>query len=122
MSHENVELVERVLGEAQDRPSALWEVLDDEVVWEIGTLDIPDAGTTEWRGPGGVREFFRSWTGPFDEWGYEVVEVIDAGDSVVAHIPRDAPFREGRGARGRGRGAVAMSDRFVALEAAGLRG
>jgi ketosteroid isomerase-like protein len=86
MSQQNVELVDRVLREAQHRPSALWEVLDDDVVWEIGTLDIPDAETTQWRGPAGVREFFRSWTGPFDEWGYAVGEVIDAGDSVVAHI------------------------------------
>jgi ketosteroid isomerase-like protein len=86
MSQQNVGLVERVLREAQHRPSALWEVLDDDVVWEIGTLDIPDAETTQWRGPAGVREFFRNWIGPFDEWGYEVGEVIDAGDSVVAHI------------------------------------
>jgi hypothetical protein len=69
MSQQNVELVERVLHEAQHRPAALWEVLDDGVVWEIGTLEIPDAGTTAWRGPAGVREFFRRWTGPSTSGG-----------------------------------------------------
>jgi hypothetical protein len=61
MSREAVEMVERVLAEARHRPAALWEVLDDEVVWEVGALDSPDAGGTEWRGPAGVREFFRRW-------------------------------------------------------------
>jgi ketosteroid isomerase-like protein len=79
-------MVERVLNEARDRPAALYEILDDEVLWDIGALDIPDAGTTQRRGPAGVREFFRRWVGPFDGWGYEVGDVIDAGDSVVAHI------------------------------------
>jgi ketosteroid isomerase-like protein len=86
MSQQNVELVERVLGEAQHNPDALWEVLDDQVLWEPGHLDIPDAGPTNWRGPAGVQEFFRRWIGPFDDWGYEVGEMIDAGDSVVAHV------------------------------------
>jgi len=100
MSQQNVELVLRVLDEAQHDPSALWEVLDDEVLWEVGALDIPDSGGT-WRGPAGVREFFRRWVGPFDEWGYEVGEVIDAGDSVVAHIHQ-------RG-QGKGSGAIVES-------------
>jgi SnoaL-like domain len=79
MSQENVQLVERVLEEAKHNPAALWEVLDDEVIWEVGNLDIPDAGATHWHGPGGVREFFRRWVGPFDEWGYEVGEVMMLG-------------------------------------------
>ena len=86
MSQQNLELVRRVLGEAQHNPAALWDVLDDEVLWELRDLDLPDAGPAQWHGPAGVKEFFRRWTGPFDEWGYEVSEMIDAGDSVVAHI------------------------------------
>ncbi len=34
MSQRNLELVRRVLGEAQHNPAAMWEVLDDEVIWE----------------------------------------------------------------------------------------
>jgi ketosteroid isomerase-like protein len=101
MSRENVEMIERVLDQAQHNPVALWEILDDEVRWDVGALDIPDAGATYWRGPEGVREFFRRWVGPFDEWGYEVAEVIDAGDSVVVHIHQWG--------RGKGSGATVKS-------------
>jgi ketosteroid isomerase-like protein len=86
MSRENLEMVERVLALARDRPEALWEVLDHDVVWDVETLDIPDSPERYWHGPAGVREFFRRWVGPFDEWGYEVGELIEAGDSVVAEI------------------------------------
>jgi ketosteroid isomerase-like protein len=133
MSRETVEMVERVLAEAQHRPAALWEVLDDEVIWEVGALDIPDVAGTAWQGPAAVREFFRRWIGPFDEWGYDVGDVIDAGDSVVVQIRQ----------RGRGKGsgvtvesrfwlvwtiragkvvhATAHPEKADALEAAGLR-
>jgi ketosteroid isomerase-like protein len=133
MSTENLELVKRVLEESRSDPTALWEILDDGVVWEVGTLDIPDAGAPEWHGPAGVREFFRRWVGPFDEWDYEVSELIDAGDSVIAHIHQWG--------RGKGSGAMVESrfwqvwslrggrivrathhgERAEALAAAGLR-
>jgi hypothetical protein len=32
MSKQNVDLVRRVLGEAQHNPAALWDLLDDEVL------------------------------------------------------------------------------------------
>jgi ketosteroid isomerase-like protein len=103
MSTENVELVRRVLEESRSDPTALWEILDDEVVWEVGTLEIPDISATNWRGPAGVREFFRRWVEPFAEWDYEVGELLDAGDSVIAHIHQ----------WGRGRGSgVMVESRF----------
>ena len=85
MSRENVELVERMLREAQHNPDALYEVLDDDVHWDVEALNLPDTPPT-YCGPEGVREFFRRWVGTFDEWGFQPVEMIDAGDSVVAHI------------------------------------
>jgi SnoaL-like domain len=101
MSQQNMELVRRVLGEAQHHPPALWDLLDDEVLWELGQLALPDAGPAQWHGPAGVQEFFRRWIGPIDEWGYEVGEMIDAGDSVVAHIHQ----------WGRGKAAAPQSNR-----------
>jgi ketosteroid isomerase-like protein len=86
VSQENVDLVRRVLREAQHNPPALWDILDDEVLWDAGDLELPDARPAQWHGPAGVQEFFRRWIGPFDEWGYEVGEMIDAGDTVVAHV------------------------------------
>jgi ketosteroid isomerase-like protein len=103
MSQQNVEIVEQVLERARHDPDALFEALDDEVRWEVGGLDIPDVESAHWRGPAGVREFFRRWIGPFDAWDYEVVEVIDAGDSVVAQIHQ----------WGRGKGSgVTVESRF----------
>jgi ketosteroid isomerase-like protein len=132
MSQENVELVLGVLDQARHNPTALWEVLDDDVRWEVGALDIPDSGGT-WHGPEGVREFFRRWVGPFEEWSYEFGDVIDAGDSVVVRIHQWG--------RGKGSGVTvesrfwqvwtlrdgkvvrwqAIGDKDEALEAVGLR-
>ncbi len=55
-------------------------------------------GPPKYHGPEGAREFFRTWTGAFEEFGYEVEEVIDASDAVVVHLHQ----------RGRGRGSGAM--------------
>jgi ketosteroid isomerase-like protein len=132
VSRENVEMIERMLGQAQRNPAALYEILDEEVRWDVAALDVPDGGPT-YHGPEGVRDFFRRWVGTFDEWGYEVGEVIDAGDSVVVQVRQ----------WGRGKGSgVAVDQRFwqvwtihdgkvirgtfhteeaEALEAAGLR-
>src|SRR5215208_5474999 len=132
MSQENVELVLRVLDDARQNPAALWQVLDEEVQWEVGALDIPDSGGT-WHGPDGVREFFRRWVGPFDEWGYEFGEAIDAGDSVVVRIHQwgrgkgsgvtvESEFwqvwtvRDGKVVRG-----THHAEKAEALQAAGLR-
>jgi ketosteroid isomerase-like protein len=132
MSLENVKMIERMLDQAQRDPAALFEVLDDEVRWEVGPLDLPDSRAT-YCGPAGVREFFRRWVGTFDEWGYEVGEVIDAGDSVVVHIhqwgrgkgsgaPVESHFwqvwtvRDGKVVRG-----THHSEKAEALEAGGLR-
>ena len=81
----------------------------------------------------GRKEFFRRWVGPFDEWGVEIVEAIDVGDSVLAHVHQWG--------RGKGSGATVEDshwqvwtvrdgkvvrvtlrvDRDEALEAVGLR-
>ena len=85
MSRENVDLIQRVLGEAQHNPAALYDIVDDTARWEVGALTMPDMPPT-YHGPAGIKEFFRRWVGAFDEWGYEVREAIDAGDSVVVRI------------------------------------
>ena len=101
MAQENVELVLRVLDQARHKPTALWDVLDDELQWEVGTLDLPDSGGI-WHGPTGVKEFFRRWVGPFDDWSYEFGNVIDAGDSVVVRV--------NQWGRGKGSGVTVESE------------
>jgi ketosteroid isomerase-like protein len=85
MSAENVEIVRRLYERTLRDGSALAEFLDDEVEWELGEFRMPDWAETV-HGPAAVLEFFHRWTAPFDEWGWEVIEVIDAGDDVVAHL------------------------------------
>jgi len=81
---ENVDLITRMLARARDDPSALAAVLHEDVEFDVAGAN-PEGGQA-FRGPAGARRFFREWTGAFEDWGYDVVEVIDAGDSVVVNI------------------------------------
>ena len=98
MSQENVRSVRRFLDHAREDPDA-WDIFDQDVLWEVGALAIPDIPATS-RGPDGVREFFRRWVGAFEGWAYEVEEVIEAGDAVAIHLHQ----------WGRGKGSGAMVD------------
>jgi ketosteroid isomerase-like protein len=84
MSRDNVRSVRRFLDHAREDPD-VWDIFDEDVLWEVGALVIPDVPATS-RGPDGVREFFRHWVGAFEGWAYEVEEVIDAGDAVAVRI------------------------------------
>jgi ketosteroid isomerase-like protein len=130
MSNENVEIVRRMYEESKSRPEALFEFLDEAVEWETSALNLP--GTPQGRGRETVRSFFRSWTGAFEEWGYEADELIGAGDTVLARIHQWGrgkasgvtvenrfwqvwTLREGKGIR-----ATHHLDKAEALTAAGL--
>jgi ketosteroid isomerase-like protein len=82
VSKKNVEIVARALEAAPTDPETFFAVFDQDLDWDTSSGVLPDA-KTDYRGPGGVREFFRRWIGPFDDFGYELEEVIDAGDSVI---------------------------------------
>ena len=102
MPEGNAELVRRVLSEARENPAAFLEIVDDEARWESGPHDIVD-GPGLYRGPAGVREFFRRWVGAFDNWDYEIGEMTEVGDWVVFHMRQ----------RGRGKGSgVPVTDNF----------
>ena len=81
-----------------------------------------------------MREFFRRWVGAFEDWAYEVEEVIDARDAVAVQLHQwgrgkgsgatvDLHFwevwivRDGRVVR-----VTHWVDEADALEAAGLSG
>ena len=81
---ENIEVVRRMLDEVQERPEALYEILDEDVEWETGDFGLPSPATG--RGPETIRAFFRSWIGAFEDWGFEVEELIEGKDSVVVRI------------------------------------
>jgi ketosteroid isomerase-like protein len=96
MSRENVELIQRFYGRVQADPSVWDELLDADAEFDVRELN-PEGGTP-FRGPDGAKEFFRRWIGAFQEWDYDVVEMIDEGTLVAACIHQ----------RGRGKASGAM--------------
>jgi ketosteroid isomerase-like protein len=80
MSQKHVETLMRAFDLVGEDPEAFYSIFDERVEWHTGFV-FPDA--TSYRGVDGVREFFRTWIGTFEDWGFEVEEVLDIGDSVV---------------------------------------
>jgi ketosteroid isomerase-like protein len=126
----NAELLRDRMGRAYAEPDAFFEIVHPDVEWDIRDSSSPMAGL--YRGRGAVRDFYRRWAGAFSDWSYELEELIDGGDLVVAFV------RE----RGHGRGSgvevtmqrasvwtfrdgmvvrfQSFGDRGAALDAAGL--
>jgi ketosteroid isomerase-like protein len=127
----NRELLQERLGKGYSDPEAFFEIVHPDVVWDIRESSSPMAGL--YHGRDAVREFYRRWAGAFSDWSYELEELIEADDKVVAFV------RE----RGHGRGSgvevemqranvwtfadgmvihfQSLGDRDSALAAAGLR-
>lgn len=82
MSDENVAIVRGMFERfaAGDYEAAM-EVVHPEVVWEDPDL-IPGRGTH--RGREGVARWFSRWLGAWETFTVEPLELINAGDEVVA--------------------------------------
>ena len=80
MSEENVEIVRRMFEaySTGDNAAAL-AAFDPDVEYDM-TLLRPDGGV--FQGPDGVAEAMRTWTGAFEDWRFEIEEMIDADDRV----------------------------------------
>jgi ketosteroid isomerase-like protein len=82
MSHENVELVRRVLNsfnkEGDDAAAAFY---DPAVVLDNSQSPFPDAGV--YRGLEGVRKWFEGLAEAFGDFKYEVEALQDLGDQVA---------------------------------------
>ena len=82
MSEDNVEIVQRAFAASAD--SGIEAVLpfyaEDIVLYSVP--EWPD--DSEYHGHEGAMKLERQWTENFDEFGFEVQALHDAGDSVVA--------------------------------------
>lgn len=79
MSEENVEVVRRAFEASKRRDNdEVFPLYDPEVEIESGY------DGRVYRGPGGVRAFFRDWLEVWDEIDWEAEEWIDGGDRVIA--------------------------------------
>ena len=80
MSQENVEVVQRFVDHWNATGEPPWAEIDSDAVWVIDPSSFV-AGT--YRGHEGIRTLLRLTAEVFDDFRYEVDEMVDAGDSVV---------------------------------------
>ena len=82
MSQENVERLRAALESYnQEGPEAIISLLDPDVEW---IADRSDMGRVTYRGRDGVRKSFEELYEGFDKLGFDVKELIDAGDHIIA--------------------------------------
>ena len=89
MSHENVEIVRKVI-EAHERGdfATVFAAYDPQVEWNVtrtqedamGGLDLEPV----YYGRAGIRTFWRAWFAAWEQVSFEYQEFIDAGDKVVS--------------------------------------
>ena len=141
MSEESVELVKRLLEMFDAREhEAVFAFYDPNIEWDATSMGgdsanpIPDELREIYHGHEGVRTYWRRWLQAWADIEFEVEDVLDAGDEVVALIRNqrqwgrrsgivtDMPsyglvftIRNGKVVRWRG-----YSDTQSALNAAGL--
>ena len=135
MSQENVEVIGAIHGDwMAGNYEAVFARLDADIEWfgppDISASGEPGSGLS--RGHEGVRRSLARWIGEWDEFSFELRQLIDSGDEVLAE-----GWQRGRGKISgveiheeifsvwtvRGGQAVRQRmfrDRAQALEAAGL--
>ena len=82
MSQENVEVVRAIYDayERGDYPVA-FERFHEDIEW-FGPPDVSNSGFA--RGHEGVSHSLSTWVGTWDGYQFELRELIDAGDQVLA--------------------------------------
>ena len=88
MSQENVEIVRALLdGFAHRQHERAFEFYDPEIEWDASRMvvGLPDAAGV-YHGHEGVRAYWRNWLSAWSDLDFELQDVVDAGDEVVALI------------------------------------
>ena len=87
MSQENVEIVRTLLeGFAHRQHERAFELYDPEIEWDASRMELPDDVSAVYHGHDGVRAFWRNWLSAWSDIDFELQDVVDAGDEVVALI------------------------------------
>ena len=129
LSQENVEIVQRYIDHWNETGEPLWAEIDPEAVFVIDPGSF--VGGT-YRGHEGIRDLVRLTDEVFDQFRYEVDDMVDAGDSVLV-LSRIRARGVQSGATGAQHGAIVFQirdglvvayrsfmDRGEALAAVGL--
>jgi ketosteroid isomerase-like protein len=88
MSQQNVEIVRKLMTDFQHRDhERAFEYYDPEIEWDArGVADsIPDLARV-YHGHEGVRAYWRSWLSAWKDLQFELEDVLDGGDEIVALI------------------------------------
>jgi ketosteroid isomerase-like protein len=83
MSRENVELVRRGYDYFKSTGTPATHQMSPDFVWDMSTF----AGWPEkqmYEGSDGALEFLTAWISAWEDWEIETIEVVDAGERVVA--------------------------------------
>ena len=92
MSQENVELVQRLLEMFRKRDhEGVFAFYDPDIEWNAEATPGNPLGHMDdlagvYRGYEGVRTYWRRWLAAWKDIEFEVQDVLDAGDEVVALI------------------------------------
>jgi ketosteroid isomerase-like protein len=86
MSQENVEIVRRVSDAfARGDLPTVFALVAPEIEWDFSHADTW-LEERVYRGYDAITEFFGKWIGEWEDYRFELEEVIDAGDKAVAVI------------------------------------
>jgi ketosteroid isomerase-like protein len=85
MSQENVEIVRQVFERATDGNVSVWFESCDPDIRVYPRSDEPDAAA-EYRGLDGLMDYLTNWFGQWDDYQFEPVEFIDAGEHVLVVV------------------------------------
>jgi ketosteroid isomerase-like protein len=132
MSQENVNVVSKVIkGWAAGRPAI--DLISPDYVLDFSTAPGAWPEQQVYRGRDEFVQFLLTWAETWEEWRYDVEEMLDAGDQVVV-VGRHILIAKGTNASIEARwayvntvrdGVIARTDvhlsRASALDAAGLR-
>jgi ketosteroid isomerase-like protein len=88
MSQENVEIVRGLLEAFQRREhERAFDFYDPDIVWEEHSGDASSVDLSGvYHGHEGVRAYWRQWLSAWRDLQFEIQDVWDAGDEVVALI------------------------------------
>jgi ketosteroid isomerase-like protein len=105
MSRESVAKLSEILELFRQGDRESWRnYFAEDVVWDVSRSAMPNAGV--YHGHEGVERFFGEWLRIWDDYSIELLDMIDAGDSVIVL------FRQ----RGRGRASGVETQRdFVGV-------
>jgi ketosteroid isomerase-like protein len=88
MSRENVDLVRQLLESFARRDhERAFDFYDPDIEWDASRIaeTIPDLAGVYW-GHEGVRTYWRRWLSAWRDLQFEVEDVLDGGDEIVALI------------------------------------